>query len=346
LRTIDTDIHPALPSVDDLLPYLPRYWQEELRNTSFHGAADQVVPRASPICGDSRTVRAVEDAAALVAHRFAPPQECEAAVLTSLYAVDAIRNPDAAAAIASAINNWQVARWLDHDSRFRASIVVPSQYPDLAAAEIRRARGADARFVQVTLPVRAASLYGQRAYHPLFEAAAECRIVVGLHQGGFSGHPSTSVGWSTYQIEEYVNMSAAAQAQLLSLLAEGIFVRYDGVRLAIHDCGFCWLPGFLWRLDKDWKGLRREVPWVKEAPSEYVYRHVKFGTGHVDVPCDQPAVLRRALDDLRAEHLLMYASDLPHSRSGRHDGALSEALSDGAAARVMADNAEAFYGLD
>src|SRR5262245_46836791 len=45
------------------------------------------------------------------------------------YAIDALRNPDAAVAFASAVNDWQIAEWLEKEPRLRASIVVPSQLP-------------------------------------------------------------------------------------------------------------------------------------------------------------------------------------------------------------------------
>ena len=75
-----------------------------------------------------------------------------------------------AAALASAVNDWQIAEWLEPEPRLRASIVVPSQQPELAAREIDRV-GGHPGFVQVFLPVRSAMPYGNRRYHPIYEAA-------------------------------------------------------------------------------------------------------------------------------------------------------------------------------
>src|SRR6202040_2707747 len=72
------------------------------------------------------------------------------AVLNCLYAIDSLHNPDAAVALASAVNDWQIAQWLDQEPRLRASIVVPSQIPHLAAREIERV-GDHPGFVQVLL---------------------------------------------------------------------------------------------------------------------------------------------------------------------------------------------------
>jgi hypothetical protein len=42
--------------------------------------------------------------------------------------------------------------------------------------------------------------------------------------------------------------------------------------------GFSWMPALLWRFDKDWKGVWREVPWVRERPSDYVRGHFRATT--------------------------------------------------------------------
>ena len=42
--------------------------------------------------------------------------------------------------------------------------------------------------------------------------------------------------------------------------------------------GAAWLPSLLWRCDTDYKGLRREIPWLRRSPSEYVAEHVWLTT--------------------------------------------------------------------
>ena len=58
-------------------------------------------------------------------------------------------------------------------------------------------------------------------------------------------------------------MASAYQSQLTSLVAEGTFDRFPELRLALLESGFAWLPAFLWRFDKGWRGLRREIPWTR-----------------------------------------------------------------------------------
>ena len=92
-------------------------------------------------------------------------------------------------------------------------------------------------------------------------------------------------------------MASVFQSQLLSLVAEGVFDRYPGLRVALLEAGFAWLPAFLWRADKDWRGLRREVPWLTRVPSAYVREHVRVGLQPVDGPPDA-AQLAQVVDQL------------------------------------------------
>ena len=62
-----------------------------------------------------------------------------------------------------------------------------------AAAEIRK-RAGDKNFVQVLLLSRNVEPLGQRRYWPIYEAAQEIGLPVGVHAFGFGGNPITAVG--------------------------------------------------------------------------------------------------------------------------------------------------------
>src|SRR5205814_8047932 len=97
------------------------------------------------------------------------PDGVEVGILACTYAIDTLRNPDAAIAFASAVNDWQIAEWLEKEPRLRASIVVPSQLPTEAAREIERV-GDHPGFVQVILPIRSHLPWGNRIHHPIWQA--------------------------------------------------------------------------------------------------------------------------------------------------------------------------------
>jgi predicted TIM-barrel fold metal-dependent hydrolase len=225
----------------------------------------------------------------------------------------------------------------------RASMVVPSQLPELAAEEVERMAGHPG-FVQVLLPARAHHPYGSRLYRPLWEAIARHGLVAGIHFGGAPGNPPTAVGWPSYYFEEYAGMALVFAAQLTSLVSEGVFDLHPDLRVTFLESGFTWLPAHLWRFDREWKNLRRQVPWVHRPPSDYVRRHVRLTIQPLDAPPD-PGQLLEVVEQLGSDELLLYASDHPHRHAGDAEADLLRYLPPALAARIRAGNAREWYRL-
>ncbi|MGH2561441.1 MAG: amidohydrolase family protein [Thermomicrobiales bacterium] len=348
---IDCDIHPRVHAIGALRPYLSEHWQEVTRVSAFKGPVDTAYPRgaATSLRPDLRPADGTPPASDpdSVRARTLDAGNAEIGILNCDYAIESIHNPDAAAALASAVNDWLIAEWLDVEPRFRASIVVPSQQPEMAAREVERV-GDHPGFVQIFLPARSAAPYGNRRFHPIYAAAAERNLVVGIQFGGCPGYPPTPVGWPTYYLEEYAGMAHVFQSQLLSLIAEGVFDQFPTLRVALVEGGFSWLPGFLWRLDKEWKGLRREVPWVRRLPSEYIREHVRLTIQPFDAPSD-PDQARAFFDLLAGDGLfdtLMFATDDPHWHAGTPEETVLDTLPAEARAKIMRETARAFYRLE
>jgi predicted TIM-barrel fold metal-dependent hydrolase len=253
-------------------------------------------------------------------------------------------NPELAAGLATAWNRWLTEDWLTRDRRFKGSMVVATQDPELAAKEIRRFGGHD-DIVQVLINGGAPVPYGHRRYHPIYEAAVEMGLVVGIHPGGeglgINSPPAT--GYPTYYIELHTLFVTVAMAHVVSLVCHGVFEKYPELRVAVIEFGLAWLPGVLWRLDTNWKALRNEVPWVTKLPSETVREHMRFTTQ----PLEQPRStrqLRQVLDALEGMgDMLMFSSDYPHWDADTVEQAkrLPEDWQD----RVLSENARAFYRL-
>jgi predicted TIM-barrel fold metal-dependent hydrolase len=265
----------------------------------------------------------------------------EIGVLNCAYGVDGLHHPDTAAAMAAALNDWLIAEWLDKEPRLRASLVVPVRVPELAAREIDRV-GAHPGFVQVLLPVRSEAPYGNRRYLPIFEAAVRNDLVVSLQFGGAPANPPTGAGWPSYYIEEYVGMAQVFQTQILSLIVEGVFDRFGDLRMALVESGWTWLPSLMWRIDKDWKGLRREVPWNTQVPSAYIRDRMRFSLQPMDGPED-PDTLQQIIAQLGSDDLLMFSTDYPHWHFDGPEEALPVGLSPTLRRKILRDNARDFY---
>jgi predicted TIM-barrel fold metal-dependent hydrolase len=346
LPVIDCDIHNAVPSVQALFPYLDDHWREYISTSAFKGPVDTAYPpRAPTACRpDFRPPQGPPGSdLALLRQQTLDAWGAEIGILNCAYAVESIHNPDAAVAMARAVNDWQIAEWLEKEPRLRASIVVPSQLPELAAQEIERV-GDHPGFVQVFLPVRSPAPYGNRRYWPIYEAAARHDLVIGIHFGGAPGNPPTPSGWPSYYLEEYVGMSTIFQSQVLSLIAEGVFDRFPTLRVALIEGGWTWLPAWMWRLDKEWKGLRREVPWVRRAPSEYIREHIRLTLQPMDAP-PNPQYLLQIIDQLGSDELLLFSTDYPHWHFDSPEEVLPAGLPEELKRKILVENARRFYRL-
>jgi predicted TIM-barrel fold metal-dependent hydrolase len=345
--SIDCDVHNEVPRGEALFPYLPDYWIEHLTNTLFKGPTEAPYPPGAPVAARPGSKPAdgtpAGSSLSLLQEQVLDPTGVDYAVLNCLYAVDSLHNPDAAVALASAVNDWQIAEWLDRDPRLRASIVVPSQIPHLAAREIDRV-AAHPGFVQVLIPARAQHPYGSRLFHPLWEAITKHDLVAGIHFGGSPGNPPTPSGWPSYYFEEYVGMAQVFASQVTSMVSEGVFDQFPTLRVTLLEAGFTWLPPHMWRFDKEWRNLRRLVPWVKRAPSEYIREHFRLTVQPLDAPAD-PRGLVQVVDQLGSDDMLLYASDYPHQHVADAETGLLGHLPPGLAQKIRSDNAKVWYRL-
>jgi predicted TIM-barrel fold metal-dependent hydrolase len=187
---------------------------------------------------------------------------------------------------------------------------------------------------------------GQRRYYPIYEAAAEMRLPVTIHpnssEGIFATSPSLAGGAPTYYVEWHTALSQVFQANVISLVCSGVFERFPALKVVITEGGFAWLPDVLWRLDKNVKGLRDEVPWIRRLPSEYVFEHVRFTSQPLPEPRRREH-LHALCDMARADTTLMFSSDYPHWDFDDPTSALKGLPAD-IRQRVRVDNAKETYG--
>ena len=205
------------------------------------------------------------------------------AILNCLYGVQLVFNEDMAAAFARAVNGWIAAEWLDRDPRLRASMVVPLQNVDYAVDEIERC-AKDKRFVQILVLAMGEMPLGRRHYWPIFAAAERHGLPIGIHAGSAYRHPVTALGWPTYYVEDYTSQSQGFQSQTASLISEGVFAKFPALKVVLIESGVTWVPAFLWRFSKFWRGLRSEIPWVDRTPAEIFRDHFRLTIQPFDAP--------------------------------------------------------------
>jgi uncharacterized protein len=310
-NAIDCDVHISVPGIKALLPYLDRAWRDLIVT---RGIGDLELasypPRAPMACRpDWRNDTNGKHPLACLQETVFDSFGAHLAICNCLYGAQALHSEDLAAALCGAVNRWIAAEWLDCDPRLRASIVVPAQNPQYAVQEIEACAG-DNRFVQILLLGMGEMLLGRRYYWPIYEAATRHGLPIGIHAGSAYRHAPTSGGWPSHITQDSVNQTAGLEGQLLSLMAEGVFGEYPTLRVVMIESGVTWLPAFIWRAIKSWRGLRTEAPWMRRSPGELVREHVRLTLQPFDAP--GAAEVARIVEQIDSEDMLLFSTDYPH----------------------------------
>src|SRR5688572_16787232 len=176
-KLIDADVHNGLEHAHELLPFLPRYWQEEVRQRGLNLPHAGYVSPVGVLREDARPDDcdgAPGSSPAFMVKDHLDRYGVDYAVLTGsgMLALSLHADPDYANALSSALNEWMVHKWLKHSPRFKGSIIINHSDPAYAAGEIRKWAG-HPDIVQVLMASGTPQLFGQRFFHPIYEAAQE-----------------------------------------------------------------------------------------------------------------------------------------------------------------------------
>lgn len=222
---------------------------------------------------------------------------------------------DLLGAVCSATNAWLADTWLGSSQghgRYLGTIRVAPGDPATAVAEIER-WAPHPGFVQVGVPMQSLAPYGKREFWPVWEAAAAHGLPVAVHADAETGVElaPTPAGY----LHSHFGHAAIAPFMfvnhLTSLMTEGVLDHVPGLRVLFADGGFDLLGPMMWRLDKDYRAMRVDMPWMTRLPSEYLADQVRFVTHRMDGP-DDPDVADEWRGMVDAADLLVYGSNYPN----------------------------------
>lgn len=325
LALIDCDLHQSIKKPDDLFPYLPAVYKEQIIEQGlrfpasgyFNVAKNAARTDLADGCDASKPHdgRSRGNDYALLREQHLDMWNIDYALLTgsSVYGASVIPDLDFAAAVCRAFNDWTLEHWLAQDERFLMAMAVSTADPHLAVQEIDRL-GDHPKVKAIMLSTGARMPYGNRHYHPIWEACERHGLVVGIHPGsegaGMAG-PPTGVGYPTYYIETRMARPQMAMAHAVSFIAEGVFEKYPKLKVLFDECDQFWAVGLMWHMDADWKSLRDQTPWVQRLPSEYFRQHIRVGSQPMLETANNEQFFCM-LDAMHAEETLVYSSDWPH----------------------------------
>ena len=134
LKLIDSDVHNALASPNDLLPFLSGYWREEVKARGMNIPHAGYVSPVGVLREDARpddTTGGPGSSPAFLMKDHMDRYGIDYAVLTGsgMLSLSLHNDPDYGTALAAALNEWLVVTWLDFSPRFRGSIIINHSDP-------------------------------------------------------------------------------------------------------------------------------------------------------------------------------------------------------------------------
>ena len=342
MSLIDCDVHHASPTKEEWVHYLDEPYRSEVARHGLRSLLSGIRYEDGGSRWDASAAapqHVKEQLLDVYNHRYA--------LLTGNNGMVAGNpDPEYAAALCKAYNDYTIEKWLPADDRFVMSMMVPQQDPELAVKEIERLAG-HPRIKSIQFWGAAERIpLGQRFYWPIYEAAQRHNLPIHVHPSTINtiAAPATSAaGMVTNYLQAHCVLPQFYQAHLISLVLEGVFELFPGLRIALVEGGFAWVPHVLWRMDKEYKGLRQQAPRLRRLPSEYVRDHVRFGTQPIEEPSTSTHLIQ-IIDMMGGPQMLIFSTDFPHWDFDP-PSVLPKRLGEEAIRKILHDNAAEFFNL-
>ncbi|WP_280426177.1 amidohydrolase family protein [Nocardia carnea] len=318
VRVVDSDVHPV-PRRGDLVEHIPEPWRSSyflsrrVGDTIVYDAPDYAHSKAMRVDTFPEDGEFPGSDPDMAFRQLIMDAGSDIVILEPT--VVATRLPEATAAMATGVNGWLNAQWLDpHNNwhqRWRGSICVAIDDPASAVAEIEQWAG-HPYMAQILIKAEPRPSWGDARYDPIWAAAVKHDMPVSCHlsRGAFETMPMPPVGFPSYNHDFMVTYSLLAANQVMSLIFDGVFDRFPALRIVFVEHAFTWILPLMWRMDAVY-AARGSFMSIKRKPSEYVKEHIKFTTQPLDYPEDKTE-LTRAFEWMEADRILLYSSDYPH----------------------------------
>jgi predicted TIM-barrel fold metal-dependent hydrolase len=346
---IDCDVHPYPKNRAELYQFLAKDWREHVETYGPRGAQPFLglmhIPRAQQARLDSKPESGPAGSdLKLMQVQLLDYYDIKYGILQPLGPGGGgnLLNPGLANALCAAVNDWQVALWLDKEPRLRGSLLLPQEDAEASVKEIERL-GGDKRFAQIALHARSAEPLGRKRYWPIYEAAERLGKPVSIHSSGYGQYTPSGAGWMSYYLEEHHSYAHTMQTAIVSMVMEGVFERFPKLRFIAVEGGFAWAPPLAWRLDKVWEKNRSEVPHVTRPPSEYMRERVWYATQPVEEP-EKPSHINDVIKWIGADRLV-FATDYPHWDMDDPRYAFKYPLDKETQRKIFSANAKELYGF-
>lgn len=352
-QLIDTDVHNS-PPVTAVLPYFSSRWRDYLSLVGGERGASPAAPIRLTARPNANRLDTIPPSGGIGGSDpdFARQQLLDeygmsAAILSHIKGTTGRHPLELQIDRTRALNDYNDEVWLGSDPRWYGSINTLHADPVWSAQEIARVHDKGSRYVQVLMDTHLERPLGDPAYWPIYQAAEERGLPVAIHLHGVSSLRS-GVGEWTFYFEARTALAAYAQGLVASMIFNGVFDRFPGLKVVLIELQWSWAVPFAWRMDSAFENLRSEVSHLTAKPSEYFSRHFWFTTQPAFDP-EFPEQFDEVYGMFERHGFgdrLMFSSDYPHWDMDSPFESLPRGLAVDTKRRILETNAQSLYQLD
>jgi uncharacterized protein len=259
---------------------------------------------------------------------------------TSAQGASRVRQREWALALCQAYNDWLYDRYLSKTPRIKGMAVIPAQFPEDAAAELRRAVN-ELGMVGGIIAAAGRVALGDPMYDPIYQTAQELDTVVAIHAGG----PGNRLEMLDRAIEQRcLGHPTSLMIEMVSMMFGGVFDRFPQTRFSFMEGGIAWALFTLERMQEAYEQWAVQAPELKRAPKEHLT------SGRIYFHCEADEEILPYAVQVLGDHTLLYASDYPHIAPAKIQHHLVEFqartdLSEESKQRILGDNARQLYKI-
>jgi uncharacterized protein len=270
---------------------------------------------------------------------------------TTALAYGKIVSLDYAVAVTRAYNDWLHETYLQFSPRFKGMAIIPMQDPEEAVKELRRAV-TELGMQGAMMPSNGlAEPLGSKQYWPIYAEAERLGCSLAVHGGCHDRFGMDHL--NMYVPVHALGHSWGLAISCASIVYNGIFDRYPGVRIAFLEGGIAWLLLCLERFHSSHETHFQYMPPGQlgpregERPDRYIIKQIQ--EGRFFIGCETEELTMPFALKIVGNQPFLYSSDFPHevtNQSCKHDIEElleSDELTQSDKEGILARNAERFY---
>ncbi len=251
--------------------------------------------------------------------------------------VGLLRQKEYTVRVCRAYNDWAADRYTGLDKRLRPMAVIPMQFPDEAAKEMKRAV-TKLGMPGAMLPATGLQMHlGHEYYWPVYRTAADLDCALTVHGGANQGIGLDS--FTDLKPSRFLHHPVSLMRAFVSLAYDGVFDAFPKLRIGFLEGGAGWVVFILDR-------AKRENEFF---PGPNLQKYLQ--SGRILIGCEGIDMTVPYLIEMIGDKALAWSSDYPHepgAEAVKHEMMETignKKLTPAQRTALLSDNAQRFFKL-